>query len=683
MGIEKFFYPSTICLAGASTKEKSIGYELLKTIKDYGFTGKIYPVNPKADEILGYRCCKTISGIDDHIDLAIVAVPKRFVEDTIDELLQKKTEAIILITAGFKETGKEGAALEREIAEKIKAGGARLVGPNCMGVINAFNDVRLNATFVAEEPEPGGMAFLSQSGALGAAVINALRISGYRFGHFISAGNKADLNENDFITYWQNDTNITSVGCYLESFEQGEALIDSSIDGTIQKPLIILKAGRTESGMEAAQSHTGALGSSDKVVDALLQQFGIIRAETIDELFETAKAIDSFPLPKGKNTAVITNAGGPAILAVDRLDRAGLQLADFSESTTALLRDIVHPEGSIKNPVDLLPGGTPEQYGKVIEIAAADPGVDTIIAIFVEPVMVNPMDVVNVLKSITISKPLLPVILPLPEFWEKIKNESGMPPILKTPEIAADITANLLQLSNKPDSKDRLKTQKEKMPPGVSAGFLLPADAHNLALKYGLPIINEIIVEPNRLETEAGSFFYPAVLKGISSAFSHKSDIGGVKVNLHNKNMLLEASDQMRAAFEKRNAALDAFLIQPYLTAAYELLLGGFRDPSFGPVIMFGTGGKYVEFFNDTAIRSAKLTDNDIISMIEETNAGTILKGVRGEKGADMNALKAIIRNAAILLLNNEWIEEFDCNPLIYTQSGEFAIVDIRIKAGG
>jgi acyl-CoA synthetase (NDP forming) len=297
--------------------------------------------------------------------------------------------------------------------------------------------------------------------------------------------------------------------------------------------------------------------------------------------------------------------------------------------------------------------------------------------------MVNPMDVVNVLKSITLSKPLLPVILPLPEFWEKIKNESGMPPILKTPEIAADITANLLQLSNKPDSKDRLKPQKEKMPPGVSAGFLLPADAHNLALKYRLPIINEIIVEPNRLETEAGSFFYPAVLKGISSAFSHKSDIGGVKVNLHNKNMLLEASDQMRAAFEKRNAALDAFLIQPYLTAAYELLLGGFRDPSFGPVIMFGTGGKYVEFFNDTAIRSAKLTDNDIISMIEETNAGTILKGVRGEKGADMNALKAIIRNAAILLLNNEWIEEFDCNPLIYTQSGEFAIVDIRIKAGG
>jgi acetate---CoA ligase (ADP-forming) len=353
--INNFFYPKTICIAGASTKEKSIGYELLKSIKQYDYKGKIFPVNPKADEVLGFKCFHSIDEITEKIDLAIVLVPKAFAEETIDILLTNNVKAIILITAGFKETGSEGEAVEKRILEKVKNAGARLVGPNCMGVITTFNDVKLNATFVAEKPEIGATAFLSQSGAIGAAVLNSLRETDIKFGHFISVGNKADIAENDLLKFWQNDDRIKTITFYLESFVNGEEFIKPFINSKITKPVIILKAGRTAGGIKAASSHTGALASNDKVVDAIAKQFNIIRADTLNELFNTAKGLENFPFPNGNKIAVITNAGGPAILAVDALEKEGLKLASLTESTKSKLKEIVHPEGSVNNPVDLLP----------------------------------------------------------------------------------------------------------------------------------------------------------------------------------------------------------------------------------------------------------------------------------------------------------------------------------------
>ena len=287
--LNNFFYPKSICVVGASTKEKSIGYEILKTIKIYGYTGKVFPVNPKADNILGYPCCRSIDEVAGQIDLAIIVVPKQFAESSVDSLLNKNVKSIILITAGFKETGKDGEELEKQILKKIKEAGARILGPNCMGVINTLDETKLNATFVAEKPETGTIGFLSQSGALGAAVLNSLRETDIKFAHFISVGNKADINENDLLGFWQKDENIRVMTFYLESFESGSEFIKHFMRGEITKPVIVLKAGRTQSGMRAAASHTGALSSKDKVVDSLLNQFGIIRADNLNGLFNTAK----------------------------------------------------------------------------------------------------------------------------------------------------------------------------------------------------------------------------------------------------------------------------------------------------------------------------------------------------------------------------------------------------------
>src|SRR5574338_312239 len=312
--INKFFYPRSLCIVGASGKPGNLGFELTRCVKTYGYTGKLFLVNPKTTEILGIPCHPSVPAIKDDIDLAIVMVPKQFVEETLTQLLDKNVTSIILITAGFKETGKEGANREAQIARMVRSRGGRLVGPNCMGIINTFGSVKLNATFVAEKPETGTMAFLSQSGAIGAAVLNSLRETDIRFGHFISVGNKADMSENDFLDYWQDDKQINVITLYLESFADGKEFIQKFIKNKITKPVIILKGGRTSGGMKAASSHTGALGSSDKVVNSVLRQFNLIRTDDLNHLFNTAKGFENFPLPKGKRVAVITNAGGPAIL---------------------------------------------------------------------------------------------------------------------------------------------------------------------------------------------------------------------------------------------------------------------------------------------------------------------------------------------------------------------------------
>ncbi|HEY7751611.1 MAG TPA: CoA-binding protein, partial [Ignavibacteriaceae bacterium] len=294
---KSFFYPQSICVVGASSKTKSLSYELTRSIKKYGYTGKLVLVNPKADDVLGDKCYPDIQSIKEKIDLAIVMVPKQFVEESISQVIAAGTRAIILITAGFKETSKEGEEAEKRILNLVKNSGARLVGPNCMGIINTLSSVKMNATFVAEEPQIGKMAFCSQSGAIGAAVLNSLRETDIKFSHFISVGNKADVNENDLLEYWESDNNVSVITYYLESFEDGESFIKKFIDGKITKPVIVLKGGRTTSGIKAASSHTGALGSSDKVVDTVLNQFGILRADDLNDLFNSAKGFEDFPLP--------------------------------------------------------------------------------------------------------------------------------------------------------------------------------------------------------------------------------------------------------------------------------------------------------------------------------------------------------------------------------------------------
>jgi len=678
--LKNFFYPKTFCIVGASSKEKSIGYELLKSIKEYGYTGKILPVNPKAEEILGYKCYGSIEEITEPIDLAMVVVPKAFAEDSIDKLLNKNVGSIILVTAGFKEVGKEGEEAEKRILKKIKNACARMVGPNCMGIITTFNEISLNATFVAEKPEIGRTAFLSQSGAIGAAILNSLRETDIRFGHFVSVGNKADISENDLLPFWQEDKQIKTITFYLESFVDGEKFINNFTDKKITKPVIVLKAGRTSSGMKAAQSHTGALGSSDRVVESVLTQFGIIRANSLNELFNSAKGFENFPLPIGNKVAVVTNAGGPAILAVDSLDKNGLKLADLSENTKNKLREIVHPEGSVNNPVDLLPGGTAEQFKTVNEILISDENVDGVVSVFVEPVMVPALPVIEGINDIKTKKPLLQVVMPLPEFWENYrKNSATRKPLFRNPEDPAKVLADMLFYSNNMKGKEFLSASTSKFKTNKS-GFLQPTEIEQLMKKYRLPSVSNQFIKADSINKQMGKIEFPVVVKGIAKDVVHKSELNAVKVNIKNKKEFNEAVEEIKKSFAKKKIEVEEFLVQPFVKGKHEILIGGFRDPSFGPMIMFGSGGKYVEVFNDTCLKSAYLSDEDIDQMINETKIGKILKGVRGENPFQISKLKKVIKSSAKMMLDNPGIKEFDFNPLIITKDNTIFAVDVRIK---
>lgn len=679
---DQYFYPDSICIVGASSKPKSLGYELTKSVKQYGYTGDLALVNPKADEILGFKCYPTISSIDFRIDLAIVMVPKQFVEETIKELIAKKTQAIILITAGFKETGVDGAEAEKRILKIIKDSNARMVGPNCMGIINTLTSIKMNATFVAEEPKTGSMAFCSQSGAIGAAVLNSLRETDIRFGQFMSVGNKADVNENDLLKYWQDCNDVSVLTYYLESFVDGEKFIKYFIDDRITKPVIVLKGGRTSSGIKAASSHTGALGSSDKVVDAILTQFGIIRADDLNDMFNTAKGFEDFPAPKGNRVAVVTNAGGPAILTVDTLEKNNLALANLTLETKLKLKEIVHPEGSVNNPVDLLPGGIAEQFKTVNEILVQDENVDAVISVFVEPIMVKALPVIEGINEIKSEKPIFQVVMPLPEFWQEYRTESKTKRALfRRPEDPSVVINNLLKFQNKKSNTGRIKSDesakdfKLNEKPGR---FLSTNEVTEICNYYKLPLIKDEILSFNELNKK--HIYFPVVLKAVGEKIIHKSDLKGVVLNIKTKDELVKTAEEMIWNFSSKNIQLDSFLVQPFLKIKFELLVGAFRDPSFGPMVMFGSGGKYVEYLDDTVMRSAYLTENDIDEMINSTKIGKIIQGVRGEESVDMKAIKSSVKNLAQMMLNHKEITEVDLNPLLITSDNKIFAVDVRIK---
>ncbi len=678
--INKFFYPKSLCIVGASGKKGNLGYELTSCVKTYGYTGKLILVNPKTEEILGTRCYPSVPDVKENIDLAIVMVPKQFVGETIQQLLDKNVTSIILITAGFKETGEEGANKEAQITEIVRSKGGRVVGPNCMGIINTFESIKLNATFVAERPETGTMAFLSQSGAIGAAVLNSLRETDIRFGHFISVGNKADMSENDFLDYWQEDKNINVITLYLESFADGRKFIQKFIENRITKPVIILKGGRTSGGMKAASSHTGALGSSDKVVDSILRQFNLIRTNDLNQLFNTAKGFENFPLPKGKRIAVITNAGGPAILAVDSIEKNGLRIAELTAETKKKIREIVHPEGSVNNPVDLLPGGTSEGYHDSIRLLLKDENVDAVISVFVEPIMVKALPVIELINSIKSEKPLLQTVMPLPEFWEEYRRHSKYKiPLFRNPEDPAVVLSNMYNFSFKKNNEKRLKPNKPDLPV-QKTGFVSAQIISDISEYYKLPVVKSSYFKYDELKNADVNF--PLVLKASGEGIIHKTELNAVRLNIKSLNELIAEADVMIKDFKGKNLIVESFLIQPFIKMKHELLIGGFRDNDFGPMVMFGTGGKYVEVYEDTAMRSAYLTETDIEEMIAETKIGKIIKGVRGEVPVDIVKIKNVIKSVAQMMLDNEQLTESDLNPLIVDENNNLFAVDIRIKAG-
>jgi len=695
--LKKFFYPKSITLLGASSKEGSIGYEILKSIKSFQFTGKIFVINPNANKILGTQCYSSLDEVNESIDLAIILLPRKFVLQGLQDCARKEIKNVIIITAGFKEVGGEGAELEKELIRIAKENQIRLIGPNCMGVINTEALIRLNATFAAELPEYSRTAFLSQSGALAAAVLNTISQTGFSFGQFVSVGNKADVNENDLLEYWAINPNVDVIAMYLESFENGKKFFETAKSFSRKKPVIVLKAARSEAGSKAAISHTGALASSDKIVEVALSESGVIRAETIEEMFETASALKRFPMPKGNCVAVLTNAGGPGILLVDELEKNNLKLSSLGNETVKRLKEILLPEASFGNPIDMLPGATAEIYKTASEILLEDENVDSLFVIFVKPVMIDSFDVLSSIavvqkKSV---KPVLISAFPLPKFWDKWKeigNEDAV--IYKSLELPPKILRHLcgrkpriekLTKSVKYEQKLSLNEKSYLQKKLTAKGIIPQKDVQAICKKLKLPIAQSLLVKNfQEAKKKISSLKFPVVLKVESLDVIHKSDIGGVIINIKNLKELRSAFNQIIQNLNKNKISEKNvhYIIQEFVEGGTEVIIGGFRDPSFGPVIMFGAGGKLVELIKDDNFTLAPVTKSKAIDLIRQSKIYPLLKGYRGETKVDINNIAETMVICSNLINDFPQIKEFDINPLIVKAGkGKSKIVDMRIIA--
>lgn len=695
--LKDFFYPKSVLLIGASSKPKSIGYEILKSMIDFGFKGKIFVVNPKAEEILGIKCFKSTEEIEDEISLAIVLVPKNLVTESLKSCAAKRIKNVVIITAGFREVGEEGKKLETEITEFARENNIRLVGPNCMGLINTDENVRLNATFAAEVPHYSPISFLSQSGALAAAVLNTIKETGYTFGQFISIGNKADVNENDLLEFWWKDEKTKVITMYLESFENGRKFYELAKEVTKEKPVIILKAARTKSGSSAASSHTGALATQDDIVDAALHQSGCIRVQTIEEMFETAKAFLKFKKITGNRIAILTNAGGPAILCTDEAEKNGLKLSELKIETKNRLKEILHPEASVKNPVDMLPGADAITYRMAAKILSEDENVDALIVIFVEPVMIDSFEVIRQLAEEQNSnqKPILIVTFPIPHFWNKWKNEGNEDTIiLKSVELAPVILKNIFDyyhnheienefdivMAEKTKSKISkiIKRFKEQAPENF---FLSSKECKSILEALDLPIVkSKFFTEKTELKKIAEKIDYPCVLKISSRKLTHKSDVDGVILNIQNKKELFIAFEELKSKLKKNKLIqnIDEFEVQEYFEGKLEVIIGAYRDKSFGPVINFGAGGKFVEIIQDKNLALAPITKEKAIELIRGSKIYPLLSGFRDIKKTDISKLADIIEKISYLVFEFEEIKEIDLNPVIIKGS-QIKLVDYRI----
>ncbi len=696
--LTKFFYPSSVLLVGVSAKEKSIGYEILKQMLSFGFTGKIFITNPNRDEILGIKCHKSIKEIDEKIDLAIILLPKHLVYDSIVECNEKMIKSIIIITAGFREVGDEGAKLEKQIIEFCKANSIRIIGPNCMGLINTSEEIKLNATFAAEVPRYSYISFLSQSGALAAAVLNTIKETGYTFGQFVSIGNKADVNENDLLEFWYSDDKTKIITMYLESFENGREFFHLTKNVTNEKPVIVVKAGRTKSGSRAALSHTGAMASEDDIVNAALTQSNCIRTETIEEMFETAKVLLHLPEIRGNKIAIITNAGGPAILCVDELEKNGLKLADLSDLTKQRLKEIVHPEGSLNNPVDMLPGADAKTYERATKIIAEDENVDALIVIFVEPVMIDAYEVIKSMYDIqkAIKKTMIIVTFPLPNFWNKWKEGNfNDAVILKSIELAPKVIKNVFHYYYTRHKRKNIKesyTLDQKTYNAIKyilmkyetnssiKEFIKSTDSQLILKRLKLPFINNFYFNNIReLKRNLKNVTFPCVLKASSSIYSHKTEIGGVILDIKSKKELINSFQELSKKLSARNLIqkIDGYEIQTFYKGDVEVIIGAVRDKSFGPVVLFGAGGKFVEVIEDKNFRIAPLSKSDAIELIQSSKIYPILTGYRRTK-TNIDELANIVQKISLLIWHFDEIEEIDLNPVIIGK--KIKIVDWRIR---
>jgi acetyl coenzyme A synthetase (ADP forming)-like protein len=683
-----------VAVIGASRRRDSIGFALLHNLVIEEFEGAIYPVNPSASSIHSLKAYPSIGAIPDPVDLAIIVVPRGAVKGAIEECLAKQVRGLVVITAGFSETGPEGAARERELRDLVRKAGVRMIGPNCMGVLNTDPEVRLNATFAPTPARAGSIGFVSQSGALGVAILNAAQELGVGLTQFASMGNKADVDGNDLLEFWEDDERTNVICMYLESFGHPRRFTEIAKRVGRKKPILVVKSGRTAEGARAASSHTGAIAGADVTVSAFLEQCGVLRANTISELFDIAKALSRCPLPAGDRVGILTNAGGPAIMATDSCINLGLALADLSAATRSELASFLPPEASLVNPVDMIASAGPVDYARALDLMLGDDAVDMALVINVTPLLATPTDVMEAVTQTAKrhSKPVLAVIMATEDFYEEMKTRRGHPPIYRFPEPAARVLAQLVRYADwrrrpagemAPDLAVDDEAA-EKILAAAPAGYLSDAEAFRVLRHYGIPLVAGRKVETvEQALAAAEEIGYPVVVKAVGAKLIHKSDVGAVKVDLRTPGDLLQAMEEIGTALAAAGLTADGYLVQELARGGHEVIFGMSTDPRFGPLLMFGLGGKYVEVFRDVRFGVTPLAPSEARDMIRGLRGFSLLEGVRGEAPADLARLEETLLRIAQLVTRHPRILELDINPFLAAPQGiESKALDVRIRVG-
>ncbi|MEW5806093.1 MAG: acetate--CoA ligase alpha subunit [Acidobacteriota bacterium] len=699
--LQAIFSPGSVAVIGASSREGSVGRAIFSNILLSGYTGIVYPVNPKARGVLGVRAYHAVWDIPGEVDLAIIITPSQATPLVLEECGEKGVRGAVIITAGFKEIGEKGFELEKKVKEIANKYGIAVVGPNCLGVINTDPDVKLNATFARGMPKQGNIAFISQSGALGVAALEYAHLENIGLSKFVSVGNKADVTENDLLASLANDPLTDVILLYVEDLADPRMFVylarNITGEGKKAKPILAIKSGRTVEGAKAASSHTGALASSDEAYDSFFFQCGVLRVETLEDIFDYAKALANQPLPKGERIAIVTNAGGPGIMATDASIRHGLKLANFGEVTTKKLREGLPPTANVKNPVDVIGDADHERYKLALETVLADSNVDGLIVISTPQMMTNLKAVATTISETTAKydKPVLACFMATEDISETVKifDNSRIPHYL-FPEAAARAMAAMSRyahwLHRQRTEVKIFRDIDQKTVEGIIAKakgekrtFLPEPESHAILKAYGFPVLKSRLVRSVRECVDAAKELgYPVVLKIVSPDIIHKFDFGGVKVGIKNEESLKEAYDEIISNVKrhKPDANIWGIFVQEFALGGKETIIGMNRDPHFGPLIMFGLGGVYVEVLKDVTFRLAPIRELGSRRMVEEIRGYKILKGFRGEKPSDIAAIAECIQRLSQLSIDFSDIRELDINPLIVYEEGKGArVVDARI----
>jgi len=691
--LRSFFDPASVAVIGASRTPGKVGHDVVRNLLEGRYPGRVYPVNPKADEVLGLRCYPSVTQVEDPVELAVIVVPAALVLGVLDECAAKGLQSVIVVSSGFKESGEDGAELERRLAERCRLAGIRCIGPNCLGVMSPLT--HFNASFGAAMPQPGNIAFLSQSGALGTAILDVAVGENIGLSRFVSYGNKADVNETDLIEALGDDDQSDVILGYVESIDDGRRFIEAASRVARRKPVIIFKAGRTSAGAQAATSHTGSLAGADSAYEAAFQQCGVLRVRTVEEFFDYARAFATRKLPAGNCVAVVTNAGGPGIIATDAIEASRLRMAELSPATRRAIAEELPPQASTRNPVDVLGDARPGRYRAALEGVLADENVHAVLTILTPQTSTEPIPTAQALATAAAGtdKPVLAAFMgsaSVREAWD-VLDECGVPNF-EQPDRAVAALAALARYSawlrTEPAPAPRHKFDEAAVrriigeAPAKGQVTLAEREARNVAAACGIPLPRSVFAaDAGSAVAAADEIGYPVVVKVSSDDILHKSDAGGVILGVGSADAVRDAVRKVTAAARayKADARVDGVLVQQMALPGREVIVGVKRDAQFGPVIMFGLGGVYVEVLRDVTFRVAPLTMQDAEEMIAEVRSARVLGPFRGEPAADVKALAECLTRVSQLALDFPQIAECDLNPVrVYPEGRGVVALDVR-----